>query len=310
MNKLVADKTALLISTYLFPLEDQTYWVDSVFEHGINLVTKKAEGSNQLIYLSAVNQEKASVIGVQLKNNQVFNQLMRYLNPGEQIRQQNHSWTVYTRPLPFKIDLVDYQSYSCGLPAYSLKLTVKDLKQLIDNLRKAKVYQQSAFNKLGTLQKYYQNTLLGDLQNDLLTNPAKTLDLVQFLFGKGLGLTPSGDDFLQGMLVMEQSLLNRQDSTVSFEQSSIFLSDLIKQELKVKATTKVSEAYYQAVLARQVNPVWLKLIEAIKNQSSDQIMQSIHSIQSYGHTSGNDMLLGAQFYLQIILKNKLLKGEV
>ncbi|MGF3072432.1 DUF2877 domain-containing protein [Facklamia sp. P13069] len=310
MNKLVADKTALLISTYLFPLEDQIYWVDSVFEHGINLVIRKTEGSQQLIYLSAVNQEKASVIGVQLENKQVFNQLMRCLKPGEQIRQRNHSWIVYTRPLPLKIDLVDYQRYSCCLPAYSLKLTVKDLKQLIDSLRKAKVYQQSAFNKLATLQNYYQNKLLGDLQNDLLTDPAKMSDLVQFLFGKGLGLTPSGDDFLQGMLVMEQSLLSRRGPIASFEQTCVILSNLIQQALKVKATTKVSQAYYHAALARQVNPIWLKLIEAIENQATDQLSQSIRAIQSYGHTSGNDMLLGAQFYLQLILKNKLLKGEV
>ncbi|MGX7109639.1 DUF2877 domain-containing protein [Facklamia miroungae] len=308
MNKTVRDKTSLILSSYLSPLEDQTYWVDSVFDHGINLISKKTDGPHQLIYLSGVNQLKASVLGIQIENKSLFDQMMQKLKPGEQIRQCKDTWCLYTRPIPFEIKLIDYQQYSCLLPDYSLNLTVDFLQDMIDLLEQAQIYEQSAFNQLPALKHYYQNLLTESFQSQVVNHSNGMVELVQFLFGKGLGLTPSGDDFLQGMLVLEQVTLFNQNRLPQFNQSFGRLPDLVKQQMQITTTTKVSQAYYHALFDRQVNPVWLKFIKAIKEHSPEQLIQSIRLIQTYGHTSGNDMLLGAQFYLQIIKKS--LKGEV
>lgn len=106
--------------------------------------------------------------------------------------------------------------------------------------------------------------------------------LVRDLVGAGIGLTPSGDDFLQGMVLIESSLGER---TTLRQQVEAVLQD--------RTTTAVSHAYYSALFAGKVNLSWVKLLRAVKEQASvATITALVQDIQHYGATSGNDILVG------------------
>ena len=101
------------------------------------------------------------------------------------------------------------------------------------------------------------------------------------LIGLGLGLTPSGDDFLCGMLAGFH-LLDRSNHT--FTQC---LRHYIKENLK--NTNEISQAFLKCALyghySLAVNKLWT-------NPSYEQISQMFLQI---GHSSGMDTLCGIYF---------------
>ena len=105
-------------------------------------------------------------------------------------------------------------------------------------------------------------------------------DHVHYLCGRGLGLTPSGDDVLLGYACARSA----------FGQAA-GLIDLLAKE-STGRTTPVSCSYVSAFSRGGVNPVYRDLLLAARDRDADAFGDAATSIEQIGSTSGVDALLG------------------
>ncbi|AEB07732.1 hypothetical protein Corgl_1633 [Coriobacterium glomerans PW2] len=103
---------------------------------------------------------------------------------------------------------------------------------------------------------------------------------VEFLLGRGAGLTPSGDDVLMGLGVARW--LQRRETR---------LIDAISRS-GLDRTTPVSRAYLRALIAGAANENYIDLGRAVAAAQTERFGGLIKSIRAVGHTSGSDSLLG------------------
>lgn len=103
------------------------------------------------------------------------------------------------------------------------------------------------------------------------------------LIGLGIGLTPSGDDYLLGLLL----ILNH-----SVAADSVNLT-AIKQAISdnIKTTTEVSQACLYAGLQCRYSEPLRKLLIAITGQTS-AFEQALQTVITHGATSGQDTCVG------------------
>lgn len=117
---------------------------------------------------------------------------------------------------------------------------------------------------------------------------------VEYLLGRGLGLTPSGDDVLVGFGCGLRYLCG----CVSGKQARIGAAACSSQYYEaVNAarpgrTTAVSEAYLEAMCQGYANEDQLKLLDALVSNSSEQLDRALARALDCGHTSGADGLIG------------------
>lgn len=109
---------------------------------------------------------------------------------------------------------------------------------------------------------------------------------VEYLVGRGLGLTPSGDDVLMGFGTALRFLYG---GSVSSASQAFY--DAVSQAAPGK-TTAVSEAYYQAMVAGFANEDYLDLLAAVRARSARELPAALGCVLELGHTSGADGLLG------------------
>lgn len=116
------------------------------------------------------------------------------------------------------------------------------------------------------------------------------------LLGLGNGLTPSGDDFLVGLL------------------SGLHFFDLEEDERQLKniiasnkhKTTAISESFMRESLDDCYSEIILSLYGSLEIKSSSLISQNVTAILSYGHSSGMDILSGILFAVYLIdFKNEI-----
>lgn len=103
---------------------------------------------------------------------------------------------------------------------------------------------------------------------------------ITFLIGRGLGLTPSGDDILLGYGAGLQAWGNPE----------LFCS--ILRAMLNRQTTDVSIAYLNAMLDRYVNADYHALFSAVRAGREAAYPALLEAISHHGHTSGCDSLLG------------------
>ena len=116
-----------------------------------------------------------------------------------------------------------------------------------------------------------------------LVDPAGDPELeetITYLCGRGLGLTPSGDDVLLGYACARRAF--------GMEEG---LGELICSVAR-KRTTPVSASYAEAFAAGYVNPVYARALEAVRACDEVALEAAVHAILEIGHTSGADALLG------------------
>lgn len=238
--------------------------VHSVFPNGFNLELK-----GQLIFIGKHGGD-LSAFGLTIEKG-AFEKLSAHLEVGQIVKITPKIWTFYTRPTLLQLVPSKFSKVFLDIPM----VTREDLRnsQLLTIIEEVKALEASGFSVsegLMTTLKSWPNT--GEV-------PVK---LVRDLVGAGIGLTPSGDDFLQGMVLIESSLGER---TTLRQQVEAVLQD--------RTTTAVSHAYYSALFAGKVNLSWVKLLRAVKEQASvATITALVQDIQHYGATSGNDILVG------------------
>lgn len=108
---------------------------------------------------------------------------------------------------------------------------------------------------------------------------------IGFLLGRGVGLTPSGDDMLVGHLAARK-LLNEEDQIVE----NRILTELSKEPA---VTTDISKHYLLCALSNRFSSPVSELIETLTAKSSkEQVQKAVDNIMKVGHTSGLDLLAG------------------
>ena len=119
------------------------------------------------------------------------------------------------------------------------------------------------------------------------------MDLLQYLIGRGGGLTPSGDDLVVGF-TMAQKIFN---DTSDWDQ-------LLKEMLTQRNTTDISKAYYKAALEGYFSELFIVLVRALEWASEESVENIISLVRTYGHTSGTDTLFGFTLGLRSIINEK------
>ena len=128
-----------------------------------------------------------------------------------------------------------------------------------------------------------------------LLNGLKTLDLemmnsgVRELAGLGLGLTPSGDDFIVG--VMHAIWLGTDTTQARPLCEGLLASASIR-------TNALSGSYMARAAMGEASLAWHTLVNAIAEADPTAIRSPVEDLIGLGHTSGQDALVG--FLLGII----------
>jgi uncharacterized protein YoaH (UPF0181 family) len=254
--------------------------IHSIFSNGFNL-----KYNHSLLFVGK-NEESLSAIGLAI-NTADLKLIQSALTVGDPVKispffssseeKLSLTFTCYTRPLVTTAIFPSIQSMDLSIP----HLTHEQIRKsgLLHRLEEADVWAQSGFASSQLSQMYHN---LVNCNENLIFEKA-----ISSLIGAGVGLTPSGDDFLQGMILFE-----------AITGNGTYLKNLVQQQLQYRSTTDVSLAYYEALFDGYVNAQWIKLCTAILTENEQQLIEAIKKIQAYGATSGNDSLVGVLTFLR------------
>lgn len=269
--------------------------IHSIFSNGFNL-----KYNDSLLFVGK-NEESLSAIGFAI-NTADLELIQSALTVGDPVKispffssseeKLSLTFTCYTRPLVTTAIFPSIQSIDLSIPHVTQEQISKS--GLLHHLEEADVWTQSGFAS-SQLTRMYNDFVHSSRTGAVSTDSDIGTDTgilvfekaVSSLIGAGVGLTPSGDDFLQGMILFE-----------AITGSGSFLKNLVKQQLQHRSTTDVSLAYYEALFDGYVNAQWIKLCTAILTENEQQLIEAIKNIQAYGATSGNDSLVGVLTFLK------------
>lgn len=243
-------------------------YVHSVFKSGINIKI-----NNSLVYVGSP-ENTLSCIGMTLQR-ETIKEIVSVVQRNDQVVITKQTIRIYARERVIEIDFSDFSVNDMLIPKIgeSLLLLEKDLESVNFNERVG-LEQDESFSEVK------------DILTDL-TSPDEKLDkALKYLVGRGLGLTPSGDDILAGygMGMIAYGYKNR-------------LLEKLKEALFNK-TTDVSIAYLLAMKEGYANEDWIWLLNAVEDKDQLSIEKKIKAIGNYGNTSGYDSLLG--LYIAIL----------
>ena len=103
------------------------------------------------------------------------------------------------------------------------------------------------------------------------------------LAGVGIGLTPSGDDFLMGVIYALWA-------TRSVDERDPIVRQIVAAA--VPRTTSLSAAWLRAAAGGEAVLPWHELVNALKKTDITPVWAAVRRILSIGHSSGADALAG------------------
>lgn len=110
------------------------------------------------------------------------------------------------------------------------------------------------------------------------------------LAGLGVGLTPSGDDFLLGTMLC---------AWLAHPMPTAYCA--AAAGASVLKTTLLSAAYLRSAAEGQFGAPWHRLLDALEAGSDEDLAAAAHAVLAYGHTSGADALAGFLWMGQRVL---------
>ncbi|WP_100160226.1 DUF2877 domain-containing protein [Proteus columbae] len=129
------------------------------------------------------------------------------------------------------------------------------------------------------------NTLRAELINVLVNREHKNLEkIINQFIGLGIGLTPSGDDYLVGLMAF---LLLEKHPIHSL--SSIFYQGIMQSKMN---TTPISAITLEKALEQEYRENMYQLIQSLVDAQETNIYSQVLAILNIGSSSGSDMLFG------------------
>lgn len=248
--------------------------VHSIFDHGFNLVFD----DERLVYVNTQGDYSLSSHGISLEK-EVFAKVKDTIKKDELVKVDDDFIRFYSRKGLMTVNFSDKKIVDLALKPISLNAF--SAKELIDQIDQRNIFDQSGFSR---------DERLEEILGEILERGFLDQDMVTDLIGRGIGLTPSGDDFLQGFLMMEKALVKS-----TKDQST---QDLIERALENRSTTQVSMTYLDALFNNQINQFFALFLESIDQGDADNLNFFLDNIKNYGNTSGMDTMLGIQTFLK------------
>lgn len=269
------------VSSLLPPLlnKHQMGKVHSVFSKGMNL-----QFGQDYVFISG-GFLPLSAIGIKLPDD-LFKGLMDAARVGDLVVKKNGQIKIYCKNGVISLNTPQYQVVDLRVPRLHFNKKSISKTKLYSHLIAMDLHERTG---LGVNEKtrYHIGQLVHSswLKNDIG-------DHINYFIGRGLGLTPSGDDLLSGFTM----------ALKAFSKDRSF-TRVLQASLLKKTTTFVSQAYYKALFNDHLSENFIKLIGLLEISDIDEIEYTIKDLQSYGHTSGNDTLFGFLLGLKHLLSS-------
>ncbi|WP_438836172.1 DUF2877 domain-containing protein [Streptococcus pluranimalium] len=275
MNKILIIGT----SDFVFPYNKygKTGRVHSIFSNSLNLVV-----NHQLIHISD-SEQFLSGFGIQISQDD-FRKLRQTIHVGELVTFKEESIVIYGSAKVSQLYFFLNKTQLIEQKIRKISYSFQEIKSL------QKVVRIALDNRLIGLD---DNPKFQNIQKQLTTGiltKQKIDSVVTYLIGRGLGLTPSGDDLLLGYAVGLEIF------------DSFPIVEVLKnyQQFWSPRTTNVSKAYLDSFLESRVSSPVFRFNQAIYHKNEIQIKNSLQVIQEIGHTSGVDFLFGFLLSLHYI----------
>lgn len=192
------------------------------------------------------------------------------LKPGQVVTVRNDYLRLYRSDGTVSIDLQGAEPVNCSVPHL---FDVESARWALSWLGERRLRERSGLPPSAETMRALTGLREG-------TSSRRIAEHVRYLCGRGLGLTPSGDDVLLGYACARSA----------FGQAT-GLVDLLAKE-STGRTTPVACSYVEAFSRGGVNPVYRDLLLAARNRDAAAFGDAATSIEHIGSTSGVDALLG------------------
>lgn len=259
--------------------------VHSLFTHSLNIKLGK-----QLVHVSDT-LEPLSAFGVKLKDEKI-QALLTVVKIGDFVSCQNQMLTFYNQwnkvllvvalelLTEIQLKIEPFTSYPTCIEETAF---FKELSHIPVHMRTGLSLSSATTGYLEELSNYPQNPLSNVEQSAIMNH----------LLGRGIGLTPSGDDFLIGYT----SILTL------FDQQHEWLKTM-QQVIRTDKTTEISIAYLRCLLEETVNENIKELTDLFFSKDQSLIQNKMERMLFFGHTSGIDTLFGMFIGTQAMIKRE------
>lgn len=273
-SNITNNQTSLRASHYVLPMltESSLGKVHSVFKNGLNVKV-----GERLAFLGK-GSYPISGLGLNFENDCLLDHVISQVKEGTVVKFKQDSCIFYTRPQMISVKFSDLKNADLTLPKNQL-ITTDQYEYVVQAFKTLDPFSSSGFNDRDYMEKIYISFIEGNV--DLAT-------FVDKVIGLGIGLTPSGDDFIQGMMMAEAVYGKSQP-----------IKEITRAKLLIRSTTDVSIGYYDLLFHDiALNEIWLIFLKMIRTASHEELTQQLIWMRRYGHTSGSDLLLGFETYLK------------
>lgn len=276
-----------LKSNFLIPLLSDVGmgYVHSIFENTFNIIF---EGN--LIHFGEI-QSSVSAFGLLIPSRDL-KAIMAAIEREDRVKVQAGTLTIYAQSKIWKIKTTSFEQVDCRVPSMEL-VDQTFLKELLNRFDSLLIER-----KTGVITSEQELVVINELAHTSWEDKTFQQSFIAHFIGRGIGLTPSGDDMLMGILMMNQSLGFNGD-----------WKDILMDQLEKIKTTEVSMAYYKALSEGYTSSFFVDFLQAIKEENLTNWDELIDQISKYGHTSGWDTLYGIQLFLQKWIDEKSLYSQ-
>lgn len=271
MNSTIEIRTGIK-SDYLsrFLTKNQIGKVHALFRSSFTI-----KWNDQLVHIGSM-QQPLSAYGLAIAEDEL-KAILAVVSLGDIVRLKAEEILLYANGRLFRFPTRDYKSINLNISDCMRKATSPKWHLLKTELEKHNLLHASA-----VIQNEFDRSLIEELMQKEIDSTQEANRYISHFWGRGIGLTPSGDDFLIGYGMMQ---------AVFLKQS--YWMDALRGSLDKKTTTDVSEHYYISMLDGYISAQFLELISAASSGGEqEQIAIIIDKIMQFGHTSGLDTLLG------------------
>jgi len=257
--------------------------IHSVFQTSFNLVIQ-----DKLVHVGSLGTP-LSAFGVNIPRNSL-QQLLKRISAGNPVRYEDGKIMIDTTNDDCKIKLDKLSEVDLRLNRLPINLVHVKNNEIFRLINDIDFIRDS-----GVIRSVKESTLLNELIHAQSDDKKVIKASIEHFFGRGIGLTPSGDDFISGLIMVETSFSN--DS---------YWKDELRECLSSHSTTDVSRNYYHCLLNGYASESFKYLLSNLSVRvERAKARRLVNNVTNYGHTSGIDTLFGIQVALkQLIQKNE------
>jgi hypothetical protein len=208
---------------------------------------------------------------------------------------------------PIKIDLSDANFWNPELilDFTDIKNKLTCLSTLITSIPNPSIFLKTSFDYFNNQAKsdplseyistkitfFVENLFVKDIEYSQKELDVATLDLV----GLGYGLTPSGDDFLAGLIGTLNCFAKNNHLSPILNEQIITLNKVIYSTLGTSKTNLISETLLENALSGFLSETigdFLRSLFKKHGNSEKNLDERLEDLLSIGHSSGADFLAG------------------